>query len=258
MKKLVKVFALAALMMLGGQAMAQVYRGALFLGASFPMNEFASFSSFDEYALMKMEANDAGAAVGFNTGVKLYFNVGLEGLSAMVSADGFYNGQNADLKAAFRDNESSYNYGELLNGSFKYEETPKYFNLPIMVGLNYLYHFNPNFGFFIEAGAGGNFGFITDLGTMTKGQFLGQERIYRDNTDYDNTFTFAYQAGVGFEVAKNLVISCSLYNLGNADVKAELTHKVIINQDSATDSKEYKTYGTIHPVMIVGRIGFNF
>ena len=207
---------------------------------------------------MKMEENDAGAAVGFNAGFKLYFNVGVEGLSAMVSADGFYNGLNSDLKAAFRDNESSYDFGELLNGSFKYEETPKYFNLPIMIGVNYLYHFNPNFGFFIEAGAGGNFNLITDLGTITKGQFLGQERIYRDNTDYDNAFTFAYQAGIGFEVAKNLVISCSLYDLGKADVKAELTHRVIVNQDSASETKEYKTYGNIHPVMIVGRIGFNF
>lgn len=256
MKKLVKVFAMTALMIMGGQAMAQ-YRGALFLGASFPMDDFGKFDSFNEYALMHIEEDDAGAAIGFNAGIKWYFNVGVKGLNVLVSADGFYNGINSDLKTAFRNAETSYDFGDLLNGSFKYDATPKYLNFPLMLGVNYIYHFNPNLGIFVEAGAGGNFRLLTNMETVTKGQLLNQERIYRNYSDYDNAFSFAYQAGIGFEVAKNLVISCSFYDLGKSDVKAELTNKVIVNE-VATETKEYKTYGSIHPVMVVGRIGFVF
>jgi hypothetical protein len=39
MNRLLKVFAMAAMLVLGGQAMAQTH-GTMFLGASFPMNDF--------------------------------------------------------------------------------------------------------------------------------------------------------------------------------------------------------------------------
>lgn len=257
MKKIAKVFALTVMLVIGGQAMAQ-YRGAMFLGASFPMNSFGDFDGFNEYALMRVEESDAGAAIGFNAGIKWYFNVGVEGLNAMVSVDGFYNGINSNLKTAFRESESNYN-GLLLNTSFKYDATPKYFNFPAMLGVNYIYHFNPNLGIYVEAGAGGNFRLITDLEAVAKGQsVLGQEVTQRDITDYDNAITFAYQAGIGFEIAKNLVIGCSFYDLGKADVSAELIHKEVINQEAQPEAKEYKTYGNVHPVMVVGRIGFSF
>ena len=42
MNKLLKVFAMTLMLVLGGQAMAQS-RGAMFLGASFPMKDFAKF-----------------------------------------------------------------------------------------------------------------------------------------------------------------------------------------------------------------------
>ena len=69
MNRLLKVFAMAAMLVLGGQAMAQS-RGAMFLSASFPMNDFAKFDGLNEFALTTFDENYAGASIGFNAGIK--------------------------------------------------------------------------------------------------------------------------------------------------------------------------------------------
>ena len=142
MNKFLKVFVLAAMLVFGGQAMAQT-RGAMFLGASFPMKDYAKFEGFNDFALTTHDASDAGAGIGFNAGLKWYFNVGVEGLGVMLSVDGLYNGYCADLKAAYRD--AAVEMGnQYVGGSFSYSATPKYINVPAMLGINYIYHFNPN------------------------------------------------------------------------------------------------------------------
>lgn len=248
MKKLVKLFTLAVVMLLCGQTMAQT-RGVMSLGASFPMKDFADFDGFDEFALMSYDENDGGAGIGFNAGIKWYFNMGVKGLGVMLSIDGLYNGPCAELKTAYQNNEVQMSN----NLGFKYDATPKYINVPFMLGLNYIYHFNPNFGLYFEAGAGGNLRFITALATTTK---QNETRIIVNNS-YDKALTFAYQAGIGFEVAKNLVIGCSFYDLGKAKVNMTETKK-IVNGESSTETTDYKELGTVHPIMVLGRIGFSF
>lgn len=256
MKKLVKVFALAALLVIGGQSLAQT-RGAMFLSASFPVKDFAVFDSFNDFALttVDIDDDDAGAGIGFNVGLKWYFNVGVKGLGVMLSVDGFYNGNNADLKDAFRNKEGMFD-GYIYNSSFEYNFTPRYINVPAMLGLNYIYHLNPNFGIFVEAGAGGNLRFITDMEYVTKQSLDILGININSNTkvtnDYDKALSFAYQVGAGIEVAKNLVIGCSFYDLGKAEVKGETT----IKGDS--NSPRLQKWGTVHPMMVLGRIGFSF
>ena len=126
-----------------------------------------------------------------------------------------------------------------------------------MLGINYIYHFNPNFGVFVEAGAGGNLRFITPMETLSKQDFLGFETKTVIKNTYDKAFSFAYQAGVGIEVAKNLVVGCSFYDLGKANVNITETKKVTINTGTNTTT-DYKALGTVHPIMILGRIGFSF
>ena len=132
MNRLLKVFALTLMMVLGGQAMAQT-RGAMFLGASFPMSDFADFDGFDDFALTSYELDDddAGAGIGFNAGLKWYFNVGVPGLGVMLSVDGLYNGPCQDLKNWYRTSEGSFN-----GGSLNYTAKPQYINVPAMLGLN--------------------------------------------------------------------------------------------------------------------------
>lgn len=254
MKKFVKIFALAALMIMGGQAMAQNSRGAFFLSASFPLKDYADFDGFGDFALTSynLDDDDAGAGIGFNAGLKWYFNMGVQGLGAMLSLDGFYNGPNSNLQDAYKNGEASFG-NQFIGGSFKYESTPKYINVPAMLGLNYIFFFNSNLGLYIEAGAGGNFRFITDMEGITQanlGPFAAQTKI---TNNYESAFTFAYQVGAGFQVARKLVIGCSFYDLGKAGVKGERIAKT----NSSTPSTN-ETWGTVHPIMILARIGFCF
>ncbi len=267
MKKTIKLFALAALLILGGQTMAQT-NGSMFLGASFPLTDYADFDGFDEFALTSTD-NDGGASVGFNMGLKWYFNVGVKGLNVMLSADGFYNGANADLKSAYRRGDHVVSttpnvIDEIIESfteqDFSYKTTPKYVNVPVMLGLNYIYHFNPNLGVYVEAGCGGNLSIITQMETVESWKTVITNREVKTTTTqaFDKTFSFAYQAGIGIEVAKNLVIGCSFYDLGNAKVKGDQTIKKIENNATTEYKPEFKEYGKLHPMMILGRIGFKF
>ena len=259
MKRLVKVFLLAVIMIMCGQTMAQS-RGNMFVGASFPMKDYAEFDGFNEFALttLDIDEKDAGAGIGFNAGIRWYFNVGVKGLGVMLSVDGIYNGPNPNLKTAYRNSEGQIG-NQIIGGSFKYNSTPKLFNVPAMLGLNYIYHFNPNLGIYIEGGAGGNFRGITEMETITKGTIAGIETQVRETQKYDIAISFAYQAGIGFEVAKNLVLGCSFYDLGKAAVKGDNIKKTTtLNDNNTQTTEQYRTMGSIHPLMILGRIGFSF
>lgn len=258
MKKLLKLFALAVMLILSVQATAQSkIRGGLYLGASFPMKDYADFDSFNAFALTS-DDDDAGADIGFNAGIKWYFNVGVQGLGVMLSLDGLYNGPCSALKSAYRNEDSNLVIDDFIVGSSTYKSTPKYFNLPAMLGLNYMYRINSQLAFYAEAGAGGNLRIITEKERVTKGQLLGLETTIKDTQNYDNAVSFAYQAGIGLEVAKSLVIGCSFYNLGKAEVAGEQTIKRTINSGDTNTTTKYNTFGTVHPIMILGRIGFSF
>lgn len=240
MKKIVKIFALTVLMIMGGQAMAQIH-GAMFIGASFPMKNFKAFEA-NSFALAA-NGEDAGAALGFNTGLKWYFNVGVPGLNVLLSVDGFYNGFNADAKDFYKERQS------LLDsfGSNVSLTSPKYINVPAMLGLNYIFHINPQFGIYVEAGAGGNARFITQYSE----KYTDLLNVKHNATvDYQTGWSFAYQAGFGIEVARSLVIGCSYYNLGKTPVSAEKTGDIL--------TTPMPNDGSIRPIMVLGRIGFSF
>lgn len=259
MKKLFAVLALTATMIMCGQAMAQT-RGALLLSGAFPMSDFAEFDGFDDFALTQIDEDNAGAGIGFSVGFKWYFNVGVKGLGVMLSADGIYNGPNANLKTAYREWESHYD-GPYINGSRNYNATPKHINVPVMLGLNYIYNFNPNFGIYVEAGLGGDMHFLTKMESVSQGSLLGAEVKTTATQKYDMGFSFAYQAGIGFEVAKNLVIGCSFYDLGKAQVKGDetiVTKRTVAGNTTSTTDNNYNTFGTVHPYIIMARLGFSF
>lgn len=261
MKKTFKLLALAVMLIMGSQAMAQT-RGAMFLGASFPLSDYADFDGFDDFALTSLDNDDddAGASVGFNVGLKWYFNVGVNGLGVMLSVDGLYNGANSDLKTAYREQENHYD-GSLIDGSFSYNATPKFIHVPVMLGLNYIYRFNPSYGLYAEAGLGGNMRFITKMEGVTQGSLLGAETKTTTTQSYDMGFGFAYQVGAGIEVAKNLVIGCSFYDLGKSRVKGEeviVTKRTVVGNTTTTTDKNFNSFGTVHPYVIMARIGFSF
>lgn len=257
MKKLSKIFLLIAIMICCGSSMAQT-RSTMLLGASVPLKDFALFDGFDQCALFAEDAVQGGAGVGFNVGLKWYFNVGVKGLGIMLSVDGFYNGPNEALKLAYRNKEHCFN-SQYIGDSFAYNSTSGYINVPAMLGLNYVYYFNPMFGIFVDAGVGGNIRFITSRETVGEIYVMETETKERIFQNYDNKFSLAYQVGIGFEVSKSFIIGCSFYDLGSTEVKGKRVVNTTNLQDNITHSETtFPSFGKVHPVMVLGRIGFRF
>ena len=240
MNKLKSLIVLSLMLFVGGQMMGQTH-GTMYLGASFPMGDYSKVNGLNSTAIFGDENETfGGAALGFNAGLKWDFGVGIKGLAVILSLDGFYNGPSADMKECYKEVE---NVLDVLNNNIE-QTTPKYINVPAMLGLRYTFYLTPQLGIYAEAGAGGNARFITDY-TLKYTDLLNVNHL--NTTSFNTAYTFAYQAGLGMEVSKNLVIGCSIYNLGGAVVNGEGTEK-------AGDFER----GTLTPKMVLGRIGFRF
>ena len=244
MKTSVKMFAVAVLLIMSGQAMAQT-RGAFFISATFPMKDYAAYNQISDFALASDDDN-AAAAIGFGAALKWYYNVGVKGLGVMLSVDGIYNGLNADAKEFYKNRQA---FLDGLGRDVKMTR-PAYIHVPAMLGMNYIYRINPNFGVYGEAGAGANVRFITNYKESYIPLLGGKQSA---TVTYGTTVSFAWQVGAGIEVARNLVIGCSLYDLGATEVTAEMTGSEII-----TLSTPMPNHSIIHPIMVMGRLGFCF
>ena len=248
MKKLVKVFALAAVMMFGAQAMAQT-SGTMFLSASFPMGNYGKgeiVNLDNNWALVNSDLDNryAGASIGANVGLKWKFGLGVPGLGVMLSLDGFYNGLNNDLKEYFDERVIHMNNDPLVK-SYTLNR-PKFINVPLMVGLNQTFYLTPSFGIYLEGGLGCNARFITQYSEEIQYVAIATATTaYK----YKPAFSFAYQFGTGFEISKKFVIGASFYDLGGSKVVAERTQLV-------TDM--YKNEKGVRPMMVLVRIGFKF
>ena len=82
-------------------------------------------------------------------------------------------------------------------------------------------------------------------------RYIGDVVTSTTMLDYKTALSFAYQVGVGFEVAKNFNIGVSFYDLGSSKIIAERTLP-IVGTDVYTN-----VYG-VRPQMLLARIGFRF
>lgn len=251
MNKLKSLIVLSLMLFVSGQMMGQTH-GTMFLGATIPMGDYAKGQNLTSTAIFgNGDQTYGGAAVGFNAGLKWDFGVGVKGLAVLLSVDGIYNGPNADIKSCYKEKREDL---DILYDDVELT-TPKYINVPLMLGLRYTLYLNPQFGIYAEAGAGADVRFITNYVEQYKFNELitGAQVNHKNTWNFASAFTFGWQAGLGIEVSKNLVIGCSYYDLGTAPVKGNVTYKT----GSTTNTTSFQN-GQLHPVMILGRIGFRF
>ncbi|MBR1513636.1 MAG: hypothetical protein IJ622_05015 [Bacteroidales bacterium] len=135
--------------------------------------------------------------------------------------------------------------------------TPKYLNVPLMVGANYTYDINQKLGIYGEAGLGANFRYITKLEMDGKETYQGETYKVNVSVEYDPTFTFAYQLGAGIEINKSMTVGVDFYNLGAGKVSGKMKEKESYNGSSETDSEKFK-YKRVTPTMVMLRVGFKF
>ena len=247
MRKIAKTMIVAALMFVSSQLFAQtnVY---LNLGGVIPTGDFADGDETG-FGLVSEDFTEGGAGMGFAAGLKFKFNTGLKGLGVILSLDGIYNGLNADVRDLFEDFETELEE-EYNDFSLK---TPKYLNIPLMVGANYTYGINSKIGVYGEAGLGANFRYITNFGMEVKEAGNKASIKY----EYDPALTFAYQLGAGLEINEKITVGVNFYNLGNGKVSGKVKYKESYNGVSDSDSEKFK-YKRVTPTMVMLRIGFKF
>lgn len=241
--------ALIIAIILSSNTFAQIPGFSIHAGGVFPNGDFAEGDE-NSWALVKLkkESSDAGAATGFNFGIKSQFAIpSVTGLNFLASLDFMYNGMNSDIKDLFDE------IGEDLE-DFEYT-TPKYMNIPIMLGLNYSYGLNDKIKLWGEFAAGINIRKITDLSVegTDYDYYYEYEYDFKTTYIYDIKTTFAFQLGAGVLFADRFSIGLHYYALGKAKVQGNIKYEV----GDETEKEKFK-YKDVNPSMLVLRLGLHF
>jgi opacity protein-like surface antigen len=255
MKKQVMTM-LSLLVLTAGAASAQSSL-TLKLGGSFPMGDFADATvDYDEgierWGLwFEDHSKKGGAGLGFMLGAEWQNPIAaVQGLSVTVSLDAIYNGLNGDLNDYF--NEVQDNAEDELD---EYNITsPRYINVPLMLGLNYNYNLGGNLGLYAGAGLGANLRVITPFAFHEE----GREGSYRfevdENVSYSTAVSFAFRLGAGITINDKYSLGIEYYALGASKVKWEMEETEYYAGDTDREHESGKS-GNIAPTMLLLRLG---
>lgn len=238
MKKTVKLLCLTALMAFVGVSTQAQFRQSIFLNGALPTGQFASKVSTDRGPLngtvpLNREEVGKAATPGFGLGyrVSYRFDVGMGEVAPFAQADFFWN---------FMKSEWTDKYVQAKG------KAPNYFNIPIMLGVSYLYDelwndITP----YAEFGVGGDL-FI-----------IGSEKVETDTYGYKPTITMSWMVGLGAYFGRHVSAGIYYYGLGKHVVSyTDKTYK------SFDELKKAEIDAGAIPTRTVGefaiRIGFHF
>lgn len=243
MNKTVKVFCLTAAMLFVGISAQAQFRQSIFLNGALATGQFASKVNADRGLLSGMvplfrEEIGKAATPGFGLGYRISyrFDVGMGEVAPFAQADVFWNFINSEWKDKYIQAKG---------------KAPNYFNIPVMVGVSYLYDelwndITP----YAEFGVGG------DLFLIGSEKVVGADnKTY--TYSYNPTVTLSWMLGVGAYFGPHVSAGIYYYGLGNHVVSyTEKTYKSFNEIERAAIDA-----GSI-PTRTVGelalRIGFHF
>ncbi len=250
MNRIVKVMCLTAVMALVGTTAQAQFRQSIFLNGALPTGQFASKVNTDRVNLAGITITDAtvplfreevgkAATPGFGLGYRASyrFDVGMGEVAPFAQADVFWN---------FIKSEWSDKYIQAKGKS------PNYFNIPVMVGVSYLYDELWN-----DITPYAEFGVGADM------FIIGSEKVVSalDNRtytySYKPTVALSWMFGLGAYFGRHVSAGVYYYGLGKHVVS--YTTKTYNSFDDVT--KTFIDKGSV-PTRTVGelalRIGFHF
>lgn len=187
------------------------------------------------------------ADLGIDLGIKAKYNIPqIKGLGIMATADVFFNTSN---NYKLTDTEEGHNYVTI----YKYQN---YFNIPLMLGLNYNHAIGSNLSIWGEAAIGANLRIITNYewGFGPDDTHIG--RYY--SWIYENTETLAFQAGAGMTIKDKVSLGLHYYHLGSKDVMGVFTAEYPSNPGYSPSVYPPENYGKLDASMLVVRVGYHF
>lgn len=252
MKKFYSIKALCVTMLLmicGFSAQAQL-ENSVYLNAGIPTQQFNDAFDYDPISgvaspLLGKDNIGKGATLGLGLGYRCTyrFDIGYGEVSPFLNVDFMWN----QIKGSYRDSLSVAS-----------ARIPKYFNIPIMLGINYSYQLTDIIKVFGEFGVGSDLFFVTSEGWKNNDA--------KPFCKYDTKTALCWQIGGGAYFGSHVSASLHYYGLGKHaftyDKKSHFENMTLeeIEQDRAGlgtgyefNKPELRSIGTL-----MLRIGFHF
>lgn len=208
------------------------------LGVGLPMGPYKD-GSVTDWGCLISNSDKAAASLGFTLGAKYQMPL-VSGLNLMFTGDLFYNGLSDTITGKNNNSDS---------------KNPNYFNIPLMVGVDYNLSLGNAAAIYVEAGAGLN---VRLMSGYTGAVNFGSLAAATAEITYDPAFTFAYQAGLGFKFNGRYSIGVNYYALGKADVKGKWKATASALGVGVSTGEQDFTAGKINPSILTIRLGMDF
>lgn len=174
-------------------------KSELQIGLAVPQGNFADDDWYEA-----IYDGDGVAGTGFYLGYKLLSPLSTDGLYWTFNAGIMYNDLQSDFKDYLVEEEVYYADDYSL---------PKYFNVPILAGLQYEKTISDGLNLFGEAGVGLNILKITNLSS--------EEDNYEELTTFKPSVGLGFKIGAGIVLQEKYTISLNYLGLGSHKVKYE-------------------------------------
>jgi hypothetical protein len=201
-------------------------KSELQIGLAVPQGDFADDKKDAIYH------GDGVAGTGFYLGYKLLSPLSTDGLYWTFNAGIMYNDLQSDYKDDWED--------EMDDDDADDYSLPKYFNVPILAGLQYEKTISDGLNLFGEAGVGLNILKITNLSYETN----YYEYYYEYYNEYLRTFKpsvkLGFKIGAGIVLQEKYTISLNYLGLGSHKVKYETETEYYRESESVSESDDDK------------------
>jgi len=229
MNTLIKQLFLAILLLTAVSDSLSQSRYSVHIGPAFPL------SKIDTYTLHYSDVYtvSSSAKTGIDIGLQYSYQFPNRGIGIFAGVDFVYN----DIINEFKDSVES------ILGDFRYEsfEFPKYYNIPISAGLEYIYEINEKLSLLCNLGMTYNFFKVIDY---TYDNIFGD---YAHKADWANNIGF--KTAIGILYKQKASISIDFLGLGEHDVDVKLIDSGTVEDESTVEAKVN---------MLTVTIGWNF
>ncbi len=250
MRKVILSLLFCFVMFATEEAFAQTNGLSVHIGATNPVGGFSNTKE----AFSDMASGHSGASYGLALGLKAQYGLPvilIGKLKLMATAELFYNESKPEVVSELNASENSSIYFDA--------PSPKFYNIPLMLGVNYSLMDFIAFKLFVEASAGVNFRMVSDMEQLVHLNVSSNEYA-ATLIQFDDTRTFAWQLGVGFCIMKRVSLGINYYNLGKTELTG--TRSLLLGEVSTVEMlpDEYRRFsnGRTGSSMFVLRLGFHF
>ena len=186
-------------------------------GPAFPVSKIDMYGlSFSDYYTVS-----ASAKTGINIGFQYSYQFPIKGVSIFAGLDFVFN----DVIDEFKDSVEYY-LSLMSQRSFEF---PKYYNIPISAGIEYIYEINDKLSLFGNLGMTYNFFKVSDYTWENNWSDFAYEADWADN--------FGFKTALGILYKQKASVSIDFLGLGKHEVDVKMVDSGTVEDESISEAK---------------------